>query len=519
MKKVIKQDIEGFIEQSQNVLEKIKYLKEYLCNEQIKEAIQAQQSRLKKMLFIAVVGEVKAGKSTFINRLLRTNVCKTDFDVCTHQIEQITYAEEESEFNTENLRQIGRDIHMLKGVAILDTPGINVINDEHEKIAKAIIPEVDIVFFILHRMHINQQTTWEFIDFIQEEWQRRIFFVLTHGDEFPNATIIEQHLDLIRSNAIEHGISEPVVFLTSAGENSEESGFAEIRQHLERDFDESGSYHTKKQSIIDAFQLIITIIDQVYKKRRDILDIYLNAIQEAEDKVQEIYQGMPAIVEEKRYILPVSNLEKKYEVTKELTNLTDTATFLLGELDTIDEKMERCHEFISDLQIKDVKQRFTQKIDTLNQEMIQQVETLFNFNPLAGKITSEQIVDFMSNAPQKGLIAFKNMIKPFPFKMKAVVIGVAILAILLLVSQIISFFLDFLLIVLLLSPILFVIIYLVLWEYRKIRLRDFKGRLDSMQLNLQTFYEDLRKYTNKQYNLQEKELTQMKKLFNKLKKL
>ena len=75
-----------------------------------------------------VVGEVKAGKSSFVNALLEENICQTAAEPCTDKIQQIIYAK--SEFQTEinsHLVKIGLPVEILKTLSIVDTPGTNTI--------------------------------------------------------------------------------------------------------------------------------------------------------------------------------------------------------------------------------------------------------------------------------------------------------------------------------------------------------------------------------------------------------
>jgi len=91
----VSQKFREFISDCYDLLTEIKIIAETLDSKFINQSITQQSERLRKeILLIAVVGEVKAGKSTFVNNLLNCNICGTDIDICTKQLERISYAEE-----------------------------------------------------------------------------------------------------------------------------------------------------------------------------------------------------------------------------------------------------------------------------------------------------------------------------------------------------------------------------------------------------------------------------------------
>jgi ribosome biogenesis GTPase A len=69
-----------------------------------------------------IVGEVKSGKSSFINALLGADICKVAPTICTDCVQEIVYGEQENtELLDKHLMRITRPIELLKTVAIVDT--------------------------------------------------------------------------------------------------------------------------------------------------------------------------------------------------------------------------------------------------------------------------------------------------------------------------------------------------------------------------------------------------------------
>ena len=132
-----------------------------------------------------IVGEVKAGKSSFINALLESekDICKVAPSPMTDTIQQIVYGEtEEIVYISEHVKRISAPFEILKEIAIVDTPGTNTIVAHHQEITEKFIPYSDLIVFVFEAKNPYRQSAWEFFDFINKEWQRKIIFVLQQKD-------------------------------------------------------------------------------------------------------------------------------------------------------------------------------------------------------------------------------------------------------------------------------------------------------------------------------------------------
>ena len=81
---------------------------------------------IKDPYLFVIVGEVKAGKSSFINALLSTGreICKVAPSPMTDTIQEITYGDEESAvIVNQYLKKIYQPVDILKEISIVDTPG------------------------------------------------------------------------------------------------------------------------------------------------------------------------------------------------------------------------------------------------------------------------------------------------------------------------------------------------------------------------------------------------------------
>lgn len=150
-------------------------------------AFLAAQSYLGKSdFYVSVCGEIKQGKSSFINSLLGRDLLPTDVDVATSQVFRVSSSEDGSddchlvfedgtrtEIGIDELDRYGKErgANLLRdpkvngrslayidvqvsagflppGVHLLDTPGLGAVNPQHEAIANNAIERSDAVIFV-----------------------------------------------------------------------------------------------------------------------------------------------------------------------------------------------------------------------------------------------------------------------------------------------------------------------------------------------------------------------------------
>jgi ribosome biogenesis GTPase A len=147
---IINQKLQDYRTDLDGLLERVQTLAADINNPNLQQTTYNLRRNINEPFLFVVVGEVKAGKSSFVNALLEAEVCATDIEPCTDAIQQIVYAEEEFAEQIEpSLRKIGRPIGILQDISIVDTPGTNTIIQEHQIITERYIPNSDLTFFVL----------------------------------------------------------------------------------------------------------------------------------------------------------------------------------------------------------------------------------------------------------------------------------------------------------------------------------------------------------------------------------
>ncbi|NJO78805.1 MAG: hypothetical protein HC827_09930 [Cyanobacteria bacterium RM1_2_2] len=232
-----------------------------LNNRSLEDTIDRLRRNVSEPFLFVVVGEVKAGKSSFVNALLEAEVCAADIEPCTDTIQQIVYAHNQFVSQVEpSLRKIGLPIEILKDISIVDTPGTNTIVAEHQIITERYIPNSDLTFFVLFAKNPYQKSAWDFLDFVSAEWRKKVVFILQQADLLKPADL-ETNIERVRAYASQKQIKSPIVFATSAERefngDQETSGFVPVRNYIKEMVSSGESYKIKLRSVSGTTQKII----------------------------------------------------------------------------------------------------------------------------------------------------------------------------------------------------------------------------------------------------------------------
>src|SRR5690606_6038391 len=133
------------------------------------------------------------------------------------------------------LKKIYRPIEILKEIAIVDTPGTNTIVAHHQEITERFIPYSDLIVFVFEAKNPYRQSSWDFFDFIDVEWHRKVIFILQQKD-LVNDSDLQVNINSVYDHAKNKGISQPHVFAVSAKLEQEKqtniSGFKEVKDYI-----------------------------------------------------------------------------------------------------------------------------------------------------------------------------------------------------------------------------------------------------------------------------------------------
>ena len=241
------------------------------------EVLDDLRERIREPFLFVICGEVKAGKSSFINALLGTGreIAKVAPQPMTDTVQQILYGEEESTVEVnEHYKKIFLPVPILQEIAIVDTPGTNTIVEHHQEITERFVPGSDLVVFVFEAKNPYRESAWNFLEYIHGDWRRKVIFVLQQKDLI-GPEDLAVNVDGVRRQAIAKGVEEPTVFAVSALNEMKgaraESGFGELFEYIEANITGGKAATLKMQNALDTAGQMLERVSAGLDERRGAL--------------------------------------------------------------------------------------------------------------------------------------------------------------------------------------------------------------------------------------------------------
>lgn len=258
------------------------------------EQLRALQQRFSEQkLTILVAGEMKAGKSTFINSLLGTDILATAHEVCTNVPTKIVYGNEEKitvhfvksssgeqkapetitreqieEYSTESANkenhnqvdyieiQIKSQL-LSEGLAFIDTPGLGAIDPLHAIATYRMASQADIIFFLGDsRKPLTQSEIASLKDLIKVSGSEQIIHLLTCCDMKNTDDILLSNQNMLNEDFAEYDI--PIIKVSSLMYQKY------VRSGIRAQLDGSG-FQTVKSHIADINNDLKSLLNERFR--------------------------------------------------------------------------------------------------------------------------------------------------------------------------------------------------------------------------------------------------------------
>jgi len=214
---------------------------------------------------LVVLGEFNHGKSTFVNAMLGSDILPTGITPTTASINQVVWADHpsarvlllsgESRYldpgqlkdwvtvagghaSEVNYVELGYPSDLLRNnVVLVDTPGVNDLNEQRAEVTYGYVPRADAVVFLLDAGQALKDSEREFLrSRVLENARDRLVFVLGKMDMLSEDEKVAV-LDYVKKNLAQM-MPDPVVFPLSARDwakhKDPRSGMPELMAYLER---------------------------------------------------------------------------------------------------------------------------------------------------------------------------------------------------------------------------------------------------------------------------------------------
>ncbi|WP_236974945.1 dynamin family protein [Membranihabitans maritimus] len=257
-----------YYERIKDVVVKLGIQAAKIDNSDTQATVDQLKLRIDEPFLFVIVGEVKAGKSSFINALLSSQeeLCAVAPDPKTDTIQQIKYGKNRDEIKiNDHLKQIYYPEPILKEISIVDTPGTNTIIENHQQITERFVPISDLVVFVFEAKNPYRQSAWDFLKFINEEWKKKVIFILQQKDLI-NEKDLSTNIKGVINHASGQGVPNPEVFAVSALDElegqTEKSGFKKLREYILSNI-------TGAKALISKIQNLLELINTLNNKIND----------------------------------------------------------------------------------------------------------------------------------------------------------------------------------------------------------------------------------------------------------
>ena len=285
-------------------LQRALWLAEKCADDEATQILRARLTNLQAAALIVIVGEVKAGKSSFINALIREDVCEVAPGPCTAGIRELVYGGERKVLRLgESRERVSLPKEVLREVTMVDTPGTNSIIQNHETITEEYIPQSDLVVFVFSAANPHTKSAWELLTLIRKEWHRKMVFVLQQADRASDEELVINR-EHVTQYARDRQVENPTVFTLSANREMcgmDNSGFFEFRSYLQNAIACGEVWRMKVEGSYQTLRSVMTRLLAHLRREKEAIDeeraFYQDLVRKVEANAAAAYSLKLDIVE------------------------------------------------------------------------------------------------------------------------------------------------------------------------------------------------------------------------------
>lgn len=258
---------------------------------------------LDDLFLLVVVGEFNAGKSACINALLHGDILEEGVIPTTHQVTVVRYGSQREEQQRDaGLLEIHYPSDFLHDISIVDTPGVNAVLREHERLTEEFVPRSDLILFITSVDRPFTQSERLFMERIRT-WGKKVVIILNKADLLRTEADMARVLTFVHENCKQLLGFQPDIFLVSAlqaqrsrtavGHEAiqlwESSRFGTLENYLVNTLDEAERVRLKLLSPLGVMHRLLTATRDSTQQRATLLAEDARTVASIEEQLR-LYQ-------------------------------------------------------------------------------------------------------------------------------------------------------------------------------------------------------------------------------------
>jgi len=288
--------------------------------------------QLDELFLLVVAGEFNSGKSTFINALLGTRLLEEGVTPTTSRIHVLVHGDEPvSEVDGDGIQRVRAPLELLREVEIVDTPGTNALDRDHEAITQRYVPRSDLVLFVTSADRTFTESERAFIEQIRS-WGKKLVFIINKSDILRTSEELEEIERFVVENAQRLLGFSPEVFSLSS------------RQALEAKLagDSAGPLQESRFTAFESF--LVDTLDEDERVRLKLLNPLGVGLNLAGRYVEAAQKRLEILAED---FASLDSIDHQLKLYRE--DLTREFRFRLSDVDNVLHELEqRGQTFLDD---------------------------------------------------------------------------------------------------------------------------------------------------------------------------